>query len=54
MRRMMLLALPLSWSVLSACDATPPFDKDELFRSVVGAVPDYQGFLTVDELTQRG
>ena len=52
MRRMLLLALSLTWPVLSACDANPPVDKVELFRSVVEAVPDYQGFLTVDELHQ--
>ena len=52
MRWMLLLSLPLTWALLSECDSHRPIDKEELFRSVIEAVPEYQDFLTVDELHQ--
>jgi hypothetical protein len=52
MRWMLLLPLSLTCGLLSGCDSRHPVDKDTLFRSVIEAVPDYQDFLTVDELHQ--
>ena len=49
---MLLLPLSLTWTLLSAPDVDSPSGKEELFRSVIEAMPDYQDFLTVDELHQ--
>ena len=49
---MLLLPLSLTWTLLSAPDVDSPSGKEELFRSVIEAVPGYQDFLTVDELHQ--
>ena len=47
----LLLPLSLTWVLSGVADAERP-DKETLFRSVLEAVPDYQDFLTVDELHQ--
>jgi len=43
----------VSWVLWSLCACTgsqPQVDRDELFRGVVSSMPEYQDFLTVDEL----
>ena len=50
MRWMVLLSLCLACPAAFAGDVGVVSSKEELFRSVMEKVPDYQDFLTVDEL----
>lgn len=38
------------WSLCACAGPRPEINREELFREVVSSVPNYQDFLTVDEL----
>jgi hypothetical protein len=50
MRTSRAIAACLCWTLWACAAPQPPIDRDELFREVVSSMPDYQDFLTVDEL----
>ena len=50
MRVRWLIVACACWILLSCAGPGPQMNKEELFQEVVSSMPDYQDFLTVDEL----
>ncbi len=50
MKAKWIILVSICWNLCACAGPQPGIIKEELFKEVVSAMPEYQDFLTVDEL----